>query len=205
MMDFLFMYGDDKLQLDNYYLLKSGDSVEINTLKVYISRISLMYDEDVVWKEDDSFHLVDASQENSWRLPLYIDSGLKYNSIQFKLGIDSLTNMAGAMGNDLDPTKEMYWTWQSGYINIKLEGKSNLSNARKNEFKYHLGGYSHPYNSSQSLAFDVETNEEIKVVFDLRSVLSGLDFGSLDHIMSPSIDAMNLSKRIAEIIRVYHD
>jgi hypothetical protein len=50
----------------------------------------------------------DKHSKLSFDLPTY----LKYDQIQFQLGIDSLTNVSGAMGGDLDPTKGMYWTWQ---------------------------------------------------------------------------------------------
>ena len=69
-------------------------------------------------------------------LALQIPSNIPFSKLKFQLGIDSLTNVSGAMGGDLDPTKGMYWTWQSGYINMKIEGKSNSCKTRKNQFQF---------------------------------------------------------------------
>jgi len=48
--------------------------------------------------------------------------------------VDSLANVSGAMSNDLDATKGMYWSWQSGFINLKIEGKSASCKTRKINF-----------------------------------------------------------------------
>ena len=80
-------------------------------------------------------------------LCLEIPEDTEFDAIQFNLGIDSLTNVSGALGGDLDPTKGMYWTWQNGYVNFKLQGTSDLCNNPKNEFEFHLGGYLKPFNN----------------------------------------------------------
>ena len=66
------------------------------------------------------------------------------------------SNVAGAIGGTLDPINGMYWAWNSGYVNFKIEGTSTLSNARKNAFKFHLGGYQHPYNSYRAVLIKID-------------------------------------------------
>ena len=39
------------------------------------------------------------------------------------LGVDSVLNYNGVHEGALDPINGMYWTWQTGYIHCKLEGK----------------------------------------------------------------------------------
>lgn len=103
--------------------LNSKDSIQLETLKIYISELSILNDKNVIWKEQNSFHLIDFSHPSTLLLILKLPSYQSFNKLKFNLGIDSLTNVSGAMGGDLDPTNGMYWTWQSGYINFKLEGK----------------------------------------------------------------------------------
>ncbi len=195
--DFHFAYDKDNLQLNRYYPLNENDSIEINTLKFYISNIALLLKDETVWKETNSFHLIDAEVKRSTQLDLIVNNGLRYDKISFNLGIDSLTNVSGVMGADLDPSNNMYWTWQSGYINFKLEGRSNLCLARKNEFKFHLGGYQFPYNSLQRVDVSIAQQDSIQIHLDLKEIITGLKFGELDHIMSPASSAVEMSSDIA--------
>lgn len=119
------------------------------------------------------------------------------------MGIDSLTNVSGALGGDLDPTKGMYWTWQSGYINFKLEGKSQYCNTRNNEFQFHLGGYLQPFYCLQSLKMKVNNSQEINIVLDVKKIIDAIDLKSLNHVMSPGKDAMTLSIIAANSFTIY--
>jgi hypothetical protein len=49
--------------------------------------------------------------------------------------------VSGAQTGALDPTKGMFWTWNTGYIMAKLEGNSQLANTPNNEIQYHIGGF----------------------------------------------------------------
>ena len=124
-------YGDSVIHLDEtYYKLISGDSIKIETFKFYMSGIELWNDDKKVFEEINSFHLIDASIPGSLNLLFVVSLNLNYDKIKFNIGIDSTANVSGAMSGDLDPTKGMYWTWQSGYINFKLEGNEGILKAR---------------------------------------------------------------------------
>ena len=68
----------------------------------------------------------------------------KASYIRLTLGVDSVTNAAGVHCCALDPANGMYWSWQSGYIQFKLEGKEKDGNA----LNLHLGGFSNEHMSS---------------------------------------------------------
>ena len=192
------LFGNSNLQLDKFYKLKSGDSVKIETLSFYISGIELLNSGVSVWKEKNSFHLIDVSKKNAINIP----SNIKYDHIKFNLGIDSVTNVSGAMGGDLDPTKGMYWTWQSGYINFKLEGNSNLCATKKSEFQFHLGGYQYPANSLQTIQLSTKENQNINIVLDLEKVFSQINLSKQNHIMMPGKEAVSISKNIAHLFSI---
>jgi hypothetical protein len=101
------------------------------------------------------------------------------------------------MGGDLDPTKGMYWTWQSGYINFKLEGTSPLCTTRNNEFQFHLGGYQKPNYCLQTLSFPIINSCKIDLELDVQKILEHVDLPRTNHIMSPSAEAVLISKIVA--------
>ena len=153
-------FGLSKLSNDSTYKLSANDSIQITAFKFYISNVELLNNNKSVWKDAVQFHLMDAFIEKS--LVVIIPTDILYTKLKFNLGIDSTTNVSGAMGGDLDPTKGMYWTWQSGYINFKLEGTSNICKTRHNEFQFHLGGYQYPYTNLQTVFTDVGSKKDVE-------------------------------------------
>ncbi|MCD6017411.1 MAG: hypothetical protein K0S53_532 [Bacteroidetes bacterium] len=195
------VFGDSKLQELTYYKINDIDSVQFTALKFYISGVELIHQYKTVWKEANSYHLVDAFQEQSLSLPLNVPTKLKYDRIKFNIGIDSTTSVSGAMGGDLDPTKGMYWAWQSGYINFKVEGKSNLCKTRNTEFQYHLGGYRFPYNNLQSIFMDMPASQ-LHVVLDLKKLITEMPLTQKHHIMSPGNEAMLMMERVINCLSI---
>ena len=197
------MFGNSILTPNNlFYTLSKGDSIQIEAFKFYISAIELLKDDKIVWKEENSFHLIDFADDKSLTIVIAGASNIIYNTIRFNLGIDSLTNVSGAMGGDLDPTKGMYWTWQSGYVNLKLEGRSNVCKSRNNAFQFHLGGYQYPFNALQKLILKVEENKKVDIVLDIKNFIESIDLSQQNQIMSPSKQAVSLSEKAVEIFRV---
>lgn len=194
-------YGSEVFLLkDAAFVAENGWRIE--ELKCYVSNFRLLKKGKVVFQEKNSFHLIDASDESSFAFILSSPETSDFDALAFDLGIDSTTNAGGAQGGDLDPTKGMYWTWQSGYINFKLEGTSALCPTRNHEFQFHLGGYQFPNSTLQKLHFSVEATAEIQVVLDLKQFLEKLDLASQNQVMSPGADAVNLSKLVAAAIRL---
>ncbi|MBK9735386.1 MAG: hypothetical protein IPO92_10610 [Saprospiraceae bacterium] len=189
--------------LDSIYELPSNQHVSIEVLKFYISGLIFLYDDEIVFREDYSYHLMDAAIPESFKFNLLIEETKKINKIRFQLGIDSITNISGAMGGDLDPTKGMYWTWQSGYINVKLEGKSSLCASRNNAFIFHLGGYLKPFDECKTIELPIVIhNNTIVVNFDVYSTITSIDLAQQNHIMSPSADAKRLLGIVAQNIKL---
>lgn len=205
--------GDSILQLGNtYYIDTKRDSFQIETLKFYISGIELWqdtivgtgHDLSLRWNEKNSYHLIDVSSPRTCSFFLTLPSKLSFNHIKFNLGIDSLTNVSGVLGGDLDPTKGMYWTWQSGYINFKLEGKSNLCPSRNHEFEFHLGGYQAPFYALQKvmLPLSVKPSNSIDIKLDIEKIIQTIDLSQQNHIMSPSKEAVQMANKVANAFSV---
>jgi hypothetical protein len=139
---------------------------------------------------------------SSSKVLLHLPKDVFYNRISFNLGIDSMTNVSGAMGGDFDPTKGMYWTWQSGYINFKLEGKSNACKTRNNEFHYHLCGYSYPFSSMQPIVLNIASTDSIVIEADVAAFINQYDLGTQNSVMIPGLTAVFMSWQAAAIFSV---
>lgn len=174
----------------NYFLTAVKDSISIEVLKFYISEIKLLKKGKTVFENKNGFYLM--NMESKMNLD-FVSSTLDFDAICFNIGIDSITNSGGVKGGDLDPTKNMYWAWQSGYINFKLEGKSKICKTRNNVFQFHIGGYSYPNNTLQTITIPANSNA-ININFDLEKFLNGMELQTTNEIMSPSVKAVQVAK-----------
>ena len=147
-------------------------------------------------EEAQSFHLIDAAREASLHLAIQNKRGVRLDAVCFHLGIDSATSVSGAIGDYLDRTKGFFWTWQSDYINLKCEGKSNVCIARNKEFQFHLGGYKQPFGCMQTPMFPTSTSDIITNQFDEEAFLSKIDMAKHHQFMSPCADAVCLSAHL---------
>ena len=198
-LNFHLLFGNKPLVIaDEASPLVKGDSIRFSVLRFYISGIQLFLNNSLTYSEQNSFHLIDAEDEHSMHLSFSIPGKILINKIKFNLGIDSLTNVFGAMGGDLDPTKGMYWTWQSGYINFKIEGNSFLNTTRNQEFQFHLGGYKDSFNALQVVMIDVTEKGVINIYFDTQHFIGAIDLKHQNHIMSPGKEAVHLSELAAK-------
>lgn len=202
-LQFVTLFNQSVLNLrDSVYTINDSNQVQFDNLKFYISGIELWNQSKRVWKEPNSFHLVDFSDSNSLKLMLNPDRELNFSRIKFTLGIDSITHESGAFGGALDPTKGMYWTWQSGYINFKLEGKFMQSKSINNDFEYHLGGYRYPFNTLQNIALNTTGKKNLSIEFHLKQLLDEVNIAETKRIMSPGKEAVRLSKALVKCFKI---
>ncbi|MBL7992070.1 MAG: hypothetical protein JNN25_11580 [Candidatus Kapabacteria bacterium] len=191
-------FGSKNILLtDSSFQAKDSHNVHIDVLKFYVSHIQFLKNGAIVLEEQKSFHLIDAAIKASFDIVIPNKHSVPFDAVRFNLGIDSTTSVSGAMGGDLDPTKGMYWTWQSGYVNFKCEGKSDLCKARNNEFQFHLGGYRQPYYCLQTVTFPVHNLNEIILQFNAETFLNHIDLTTHHHVMSPNAEAVRLSAIVA--------
>jgi hypothetical protein len=190
--------GEVLVASESYFLDSKSDSVRIDVLKFYMSNVKLMLDDSVVFDAVGRFVLVDISDTSSLSVLLNVEPATFYNKIKFDLGIDSTTNLKGALGGALDPTLGMYWAWHSGYINFKLEGTSKECKSRKNKFQYHIGGYAGKLNAIQTNSFEVYPNNKYTLSFNFLPMLQYALAQKQFELMSPQLKAVQLAKLLSE-------
>lgn len=199
------MYAGALLQPETAYALPNGDSVRVAAFRCYLSSLQ-------AWAGDKPLgapsppQLLDLDDPASLRLVLPVPASTRPDALSFQLGIDSLTNVSGALGGDLDPTLGMYWAWQSGYINVKLEGSSPLCPTRHNAFQFHLGGYLAPFAAVQLIRLPLPSaavdSQELVIGLAVDSFLADLDLRVQHTVMRPCAEAVSLSQRLATLFSV---
>ncbi len=195
MLRFMPWFGDHALRLDVDEKLPDGTSVRVSTFRFYAG-FPIVTGDGQANLLPYHYHLVDAEDSASWSVAIP-PSAPAY----FVLGVDSLTNVSGAFGGDLDPIKGMYWAWNSGYINLKLEGNSPASPYASREFELHLGGYLPPYAAAHHVLLPNPGSEDMVVRVDILPLLEAADVRSKCNVMSPGDDAVRLSRVAATMFR----
>ncbi|MEJ6663127.1 MAG: hypothetical protein QNL31_02380 [Flavobacteriaceae bacterium] len=203
-LNFEFWFNDAPLVLgQTYYVPQFADSVRIEKLAFYISDVVLKDLEKQNATKITDVHLIDLSQQHT----LVVERPTLNHEAQlltFNLGIDSTRQVSGVFSGPLDPTKGMYWTWQSGYINTKLQGTSASSSARNHKFEFHLGGYRMPYNTLQHVALLINKKQP-KIMVDLGAFFDTLSINNTNHVMRPGKEALALSQLFALTIKPYDE
>ena len=184
-------YNNEKIVLNKAYQNNYADNFSINKLQFYISDLRFYSQNKEVLEYHKKYILIDIENENS--LKISIPSNLMFDQVLFNIGIDEETNKTGAKGGDLDPIHGMYWTWNSGYINFKLEGLYN----NNNEFMFHIGGFMKPYNTLQKVKINIASENNNKLELNFDRFLNSLDF-NLDKILSPGKNALKSSNMLAK-------
>ena len=201
-LSFRITLGGDTYEPNQLNSYKEINTTHIETCQFYLSNFVLLKSGLAVWREENSHHLLNAHANESLSIALNCPRRMEFDGIQFLLGIDSLTNVSGAYGGDLDPTNGMYWAWNSGYINFKLEGKHNDCPTQNNQFQFHLGGYLPPYSAEQEIILEVKNSKKIDLLVDLSNFINAIDWSHVHSIMSPSEEAQRLSSIAASMFSI---
>jgi hypothetical protein len=177
-----------------------NDSVQIDRLRFYLSDISVSNSSVNQENMGERFLLIDLENPSSLKRQLSLTKDHEWDSIHFKIGVDSATQMKGAQAGDLDPMHGMYWSWRSGYINFKCEGSSPICPARKNEFVFHIGGFQAPLNTIQSVTLPLHA-DTIVIQIDLTPLFTDVSVEQNYQVMSPSAKAVNFANQLPSLFR----
>jgi hypothetical protein len=194
-------FRNESLELNKKYISDSKDTLQIDVFRFYISNIKLHYLDESSYSEDNSYHLIDIENPNSLQIPILKKSEKTITKVEFSIGVDSLASVSGAMSGDLDPTKGMYWAWQSGFINMKIEGTSSSCKTRKNRFQFHIGGYLKPNYAIRTIELKpINSNLEINV--DVAEMFKYMNLKEINSIMIPGTKAMEVADQAAKMFNV---
>ena len=143
----------------------SEDTMELTMLKYYISNVVLYKTDGSTYEVPDSYYLIDP-EENTISIN-NVPSG-DYTRVDFIVGVDSARNNSGLQTGALNPSNGMFWSWSTGYIFIRVEGKSPQSSTGM--FMFHLGGYEEPFNAINQKQLPIE-NDVLNITPNAKPVL----------------------------------
>jgi hypothetical protein len=148
--------GSEVLKLDSVtYINPLGQDFTVTKFNYYISDIRLTRNDGKEFVSPMHF-LIKEDEPSSKRCFLEKIPPGEYTSIQFSIGVDSIKNCSGIQSGALDPINGMFWTWNTGYIFLKLEGKSTASSMPNGTLEYHIGGFKQPNNCIKTISLALE-------------------------------------------------
>jgi len=188
--------GNTPLKLDSItYKNELDQPYTVSKFRYYIGNIALNTKE----KEmgfPRMYKLIDEADSDSQKLILHFPSAYlkeEFINLSFILGVDSEHNCSGAQSGVLDPINGMFWTWNTGYIFLKMEGQSAASKSPGHLLEFHIGGYKAPYNCvrqvkltfKKPLMLDGVVADTINVKVDLSQLFKAhttVDFSKLSSV-----------------------
>ncbi len=187
----------------------NGEQIRYTVFKYYISNLTLLNDRGEAQPSAAAYFLIDESDGNSKILPFNIPEG-NYSAIRFLLGVDSARNVSGVQEGALDPAKGMFWTWNTGYIMAKMEGKSINSPAPLQNVTYHVGGFKQSNSVLKTITLSFGRNVTVKANQQLALQVKGdadkwwtgahtIRIANLPVVMEAGADAMKLADNYANM------
>jgi len=180
--------GDQQLILNSgIYTNASGEPFSVSLLQYFISNIRLKRTDGTVFivPQNESYFIIQEHNQHTRLCMVQVPEG-EYKEVSFMIGVDSLrstkpiTERTGVLdpANYPDGHDGIYWSWNSGYIFLKLEGDSPAAPADPNgnkKYRFHIGGfggYSSPtINNIRETTIDLTDNGIVKVKSGRRPVV----------------------------------
>jgi hypothetical protein len=138
---------------DSFYAEPNNGKVSVTNALFYLSNFKLITADGEEISLPETYFLVDEADPKSKMITIKQIPPGNYKGIKFLAGIDSARNVSGIQTGALDPSLGMFWTWKSGYIQLKLEGLFIDADGQA-EYIHHLGGFSGENNTVQSIELD---------------------------------------------------
>jgi hypothetical protein len=194
------------------YTNAAGEALTVSMLSYYISNIRLVATDGSDYVEKESYHLIRHGVNGSMHFHLKDVPQGDYKAIRFIIGVDSARNVSGSQTGALDVNNGMFWTWNTGYIMAKMEGKSDVSKDGNKNFKYHPGGFSGPNSVLRTVQLDFPTtmalgtkmNGDIVLKADILKWFApqNVSIAEVNTIMTPGPDASKIADNYAKMFSI---
>lgn len=220
--------GDKAMVLNTgTYKNASGEDFSFTTFNYFISNISLKKDDGTVVKLANQYFLLRQVDAATMSPELKDIPAGNYNEITFTVGVDSTKSVSDVSQRTgvLDPTSYgddgMYWSWNSGYIFMKIEGISSVVPTRANgkkAFQIHVGGFGGrtavganniktvTLSLSDVATVRANTSPNIHLFVDAMKVFDGVNKIELveTNLVHSPVAAKSIAENISKIFSVDH-
>lgn len=170
--------GDASLVLGTEYTNAAGEKLKFSTFNYFVSNFVLVKADGTEYTvpKDSCYFLCKQNFPDTREVVLKNIPAGDYTGLKFIIGVDSaksvspITERTGA----LDPAagaSGMYWSWNAGYIFVKVEGTSPQAPldaaSGEHKFEYHtglFGGFDSPtLNNIKAVSLATHADEPAKV------------------------------------------
>jgi hypothetical protein len=186
------LFNKQSITKNTWYVSSQKDSIQFTKLKFYLTDFQVKSIKGEINTIDHSNYLIDIFKPETLEILLNTGSFNNGDKLSFNLGVSSVINTTGAHSGALDPSNGMFWSWQSGYINFKIEGISPSSKTRQNKFQFHIGGYQSPYNTIRRFDF-VLNKHTTELNLKLEKFFEGAKLAVDNQVMIPGEKASKLA------------
>lgn len=172
---------------------------QLEQVRFYLSKFEFYKNGQLIQVDPVEAYLVDFDIDSTRKLIFPKVAFTEIDEVRFLFGIDSVVNTSGAMNGALDPMYGMYWSWQSGYINCKLEG--TFLKPKHEAFQLHLGGYLSPFSGVQQVILKTDKTAIAQLNIDLDLLMNHVVQSKTKlHVMSPCAEAVEYAQILAKSI-----
>jgi hypothetical protein len=197
--------GEHEANYDSTFETVSGRKFTIADYRMYISHIVLIKNDGSELPVTGKVILTnpESDEYSLGKVPVG-----NYKGFRFLLGLDSLTNHSDASVYPADnplsiQTPSIYWSWNSGYIFWKVEGKVDTTAAQNGpvdvDYVYHIGLDENKRTidfSNSSFSIVSGTDQYIHLEFDLLEALSNVNMTT--DLITHSMDYPAIATTIAD-------
>lgn len=136
-------FGNEELELNTgNYTTMNNEQIKVTMFNYWVTNIVFINKDGSEYKEPESYRLLRSDKHATHHFHVPDVPAGTYTGMKFIIGVDVPRNTSGAQDGALDPAVngDMYWSWNTGYIQAKMEGTSPQSTAANNAVIYHIGG-----------------------------------------------------------------
>ena len=176
-----------------------GRNITFDIVNYYISNVRIMDDNGNMVVSSDDVFLAKEGNANSFEIGTVQDDAHAH-MVMFTLGIqDTAVNLGDpsqyTSEQALSTTQNMHWSWNSGYIFLKLEGQVDTTATPDGQlddsFIYHLGTDNLKREVSVMAHGDIDSdNNTITLNFDLATALQNVTFSNSGEMVSHTMNNM---------------
>lgn len=175
------------------YTNQQNEQMTISTINYWFTNVKFIKSDGSEYAEEESYRLIRGDQSNTMHFHVSDVPDGTYKGVKFMIGVDVASSTSGAQAGALDPAinGDMYWDWNTGYIQLKLEGTSPASTATDNAYKFHIGG----------VGQGIETPREVTLMFPSEVTVGEKDgsihlIADVDKFFGPSTPVKIADKAI---------
>jgi hypothetical protein len=174
-----------------------------------MSNFKLIKKDGTTYDIPESYHLVNAFEAASLHFHYDKIPFGEYTGISFLIGVDAPRNTSGAQTGDLDPAKDMFWTWSTGYIMAKLEGTSSSVPTSDQKYRLHIGGFEGENSALRTVSINFASPMvlaagkvgEVELKADVAKWFSpnNISLAAVNNLMMPSATSRKIADNYANM------